>query len=57
MGLPFGLLTNREIRMSKVPLGKLAPEFELNDYQGKPVRLADFRGEKNVVLIFNRGFT
>lgn len=43
--------------MSKVPLNKLAPEFVLNDYQGNPVKLTDFRGQKNVVLIFNRGFT
>jgi peroxiredoxin len=43
--------------MSKVPLNKPAPEFELDDYQGHPVRLANFRGDKHVVLIFNRGFT
>ena len=43
--------------MSKIALNKPAPEFELDDYTGQPVKLADFRGQKNVVLIFNRGFT
>jgi peroxiredoxin len=43
--------------MSKVALDKPAPEFELVDYQGQSVKLADFRGRKNVVLVFNRGFT
>ena len=43
--------------MSKIALNKPAPEFELDDYMGQPVKLTDFRGKKNVVLIFNRGFT
>jgi len=43
--------------MSKVSLNAPAPEFEMNDYQGQAVNLADFREQKNVVLIFNRGFT
>ncbi len=36
--------------------GELAPDFELVDVTGKPVRLSDYRGKKNVVLVFNRGF-
>ncbi len=36
--------------------GELAPDFELIDVGGKPVRLSDYRGKKNVVLVFNRGF-
>ena len=35
--------------------GELAPDFELNDVQGKRLRLSDFRG-KPVVLAFLRGF-
>jgi hypothetical protein len=33
-----------------------APDFVLQDTLGRSVRLADFRGEKHVVLVFNRGF-
>lgn len=43
--------------MAKVALDKPAPEFNLDDYQGHPVALADFRGNKNLLLVFNRGFT
>lgn len=35
--------------------GEPAPDFELTDAEGKPVRLSDFRG-KPVVLAFLRGF-
>ena len=43
--------------MSKVALDKPAPAFELTDYQGQPIKLSDFQGQKNVLLVFNRGFT
>ncbi len=33
-----------------------APDFELEDLQGKTIRLSDYRGKQNVVLVFNRGF-
>ena len=32
--------------------GDAAPDFSLTDTNGKPVRLSDFRGQKNVVLAF-----
>jgi hypothetical protein len=32
-----------------------APDFTLSDVQGRAVRLADYRGKANVVLVFNRG--
>ncbi len=35
-----------------VEIGEQAPDFELADQHGSPVHLADFRGSKNVVLIF-----
>ena len=34
----------------------LAMDFELPDTDGDAVRLSDFRGAKNVLLIFLRGF-
>jgi mycoredoxin-dependent peroxiredoxin len=42
---------------NKVQLNAAAPDFELADFRGQTVRLSDFRGRKNVVLVFNRGFT
>jgi mycoredoxin-dependent peroxiredoxin len=33
-------------------VGEQAPDFELKDQHGTPVRLSSFQGEKNVVLVF-----
>ena len=42
--------------MSKlITPGDSAPDFELDDVQGKRIRLSDFRG-RPVVLDFLRGF-
>ena len=35
-----------------VEIGQQAPDFELKDQNGATVRLSDFRGSKNVVLVF-----
>ena len=35
-----------------VEVGQQAPDFELKDQHGTPVRLSEFRGKKNVVLVF-----
>jgi len=35
-----------------VEVGTAAPDFELKDQHGTPVKLSDFRGKKNVVLVF-----
>jgi mycoredoxin-dependent peroxiredoxin len=35
-----------------VEVGQQAPDFELKDQHGAPVRLSSFRGKKNVVLVF-----
>lgn len=42
--------------MSRVALNTPAPGFSLADFQGRQVTLADFRGQANVLLVFNRGF-
>lgn len=42
--------------MSKlITPGEMAPDFELKDVEGNPVRLSDLRG-KPIVLSFLRGF-
>ncbi|HUJ39270.1 MAG TPA: peroxiredoxin [Candidatus Acidoferrales bacterium] len=35
-----------------VATGQMAPEFTLKDQSMKEVKLADFRGKKNVVIVF-----
>ncbi len=42
--------------MSQVALNTPAPDFSLPDFNGRLFRLADFRGLKRVLLVFNRGF-
>jgi peroxiredoxin len=36
--------------------GEPAPDFELQDVNGKRVHLSEYRGSKPVVLAFLRGF-
>ncbi|MBN2548000.1 MAG: redoxin domain-containing protein [Anaerolineales bacterium] len=43
--------------MSQVKLNTQAPEISLQDFKSKAVRLSDYYGKKNVVLVFNRTFT
>ena len=38
------------------PQAKLAPTFELPNAAGETVSLASYMGDKNVVLVFYRGF-
>ncbi len=44
--------------MARIELGAEAPELELADFRGRPVRLGDLtrRDGHPVVLVFNRGF-
>jgi peroxiredoxin len=42
---------------SKIVVGELAPDFELKDTQGQNIRLSDYRGKKQIVLVLNRGFS
>ncbi|CRK55644.1 Alkyl hydroperoxide reductase subunit C-like protein [Alloactinosynnema sp. L-07] len=35
-----------------VEVGQKAPDFTLNDYNKQPVKLSDFQGDKNVLLVF-----
>ena len=42
--------------MPKVEINTLAPDFTLEDFQGKPFTLSEQRGENKVLLVFNRTF-
>jgi cytochrome oxidase Cu insertion factor (SCO1/SenC/PrrC family) len=44
--------TNPVPPSTHLKVGMAAPEFTLNDTAGKPVKLSDFKGKKNVVLAF-----
>jgi peroxiredoxin len=41
---------------SNIAEGRPAPDFELADSEGRQVRLSNYRGIRNVFLVFNRGF-
>jgi len=43
--------------MARIKINKPAPDFVLEEYQGNKVRLSSFQGRKNILLVFNRGFT
>ncbi len=42
--------------MASVEVNKEAPDFELEDYLGRKIRLSDFKGKSNVLIVLNRGF-
>ena len=42
--------------MPRLHLNQSAPDFQLADFSGQPVSLADFRGRKHVYLVLNRSF-
>jgi peroxiredoxin len=41
--------------VSKRFIADIAPEFVLHDTEGRAVHLSDYKGKKNVILVFNRG--
>ncbi len=42
--------------LNRVKVGQPAPDFTLEDSDGKALSLADFRAKKSVVLVFYRGY-
>jgi hypothetical protein len=40
----------------RIEINTSAPDFELPDFSGRCVRLSDYRDQRHVVLVFNRGF-
>jgi peroxiredoxin len=41
---------------NRIAINTQAPDFELADWSGQAVRLSDYRRQKHIVLVFNRGF-
>ena len=35
---------------------QIAPDFKAADSEGKTIQLSAYKGQKNIVLVFNRGF-
>ena len=52
---PYDGLELPAIDTGRVAVGDVAPDFSLMTYAGTVTTLSDFRGEKNVVLVFYRG--
>jgi cytochrome oxidase Cu insertion factor (SCO1/SenC/PrrC family) len=42
--------------LERIKVGSTAPDFTLQDLDGKPVTLSQFKGQKKVVLVFYRGY-
>jgi cytochrome oxidase Cu insertion factor (SCO1/SenC/PrrC family) len=46
----------RATELERVKVGQAAPDFTLEDVDGKNITLSDFRGKKTVALVFYRGY-
>ena len=42
--------------LDRIKIGQPAPDFTLEDSDGKAISLSDFRDKKSVVLVFYRGY-
>jgi len=42
--------------MASTQVNVHAPDFTAADSDGRDIKLSGYRGKKNVVLVFNRGF-
>ncbi|OLC69698.1 MAG: hypothetical protein AUH87_05855 [Deltaproteobacteria bacterium 13_1_40CM_4_54_4] len=41
--------------LERVNVGETAPDFTLENLDGNRISLSEFRGKKNVILVFYRG--
>jgi len=42
--------------MPRVSIDTPAPDFSLENFLGEKVSLSAFKGQSNILLVFNRGF-
>lgn len=45
----------KPIDLERVKVGDRAPDFTLENMDGKRISLSDYRGKRDVVLVFYRG--
>ena len=45
-----------ETDLNRVVAGSIAPDFALEAMNGETVKLANYRGQKTVLLVFYRGY-
>lgn len=43
------------VEAERVAVGEVAPDFTLRAYQGGTVTLSEFRGQRDIILVFYRG--
>lgn len=58
-GVTLGPVDGRDLPgtdLDRVQVGDVAPDFSLVSLAGPVVTLSSFRGERNVVLVFYRGY-
>ena len=46
----------RATELGRIKVSQAAPDFTLEDVDGKTITLSEFRGKKSVVLVFYRGY-
>jgi len=58
LGMELGPVDGRDLAptdLERVAVGDRAPDFSLEALSGDVYTLSDYRGDKNVVLVFYRG--
>jgi cytochrome oxidase Cu insertion factor (SCO1/SenC/PrrC family) len=53
---PKDSISGSATELDRIKVGQAAPDFALENVEGKAINLADFRGKKAVVLVFYRGY-
>ncbi len=53
---PKDSISGSATELDRIKVGQAAPDFALENVEGKTINLSDFRGKKAVVLVFYRGY-
>lgn len=53
---PVDDFTGPAADLTRLKIGEKAPDFTLEDQDGKPVTLSSYRNRRAVVLVFYRGY-